>query len=165
MKKILFLIAFVASSFALSAQSFQGEQSGLIQVGYQSNYDRALIGVQYRYVFLNDFRVAPDATFLFPKDKTTGLDLNLNLHYVFNVDYQLSVYPLAGLNMANNRFSGKTVNGVSIDSRGYTDWGFNLGAGAGYNLYGGNGFINFEAKYIFSNTDAFVFSVGYGVRF
>ena len=165
MKKILFLIVLLASSISLSAQSFKGEQSALVELGYQSNYQRAMLGAQYRYVFLDGFRVAPDMQFLFPKDNITGLDINVNVHYVFNVDYQLTTYPLAGLNMANNRFSGTTINGLRISSQGYTDWGFNLGAGASYNLYGGNGFLNFEAKYIFSTNDAFVFSAGYGFRF
>lgn len=165
MKKILFLIALLVTTISASSQTFQGDQALLFQAGYQSNYNRALLGVQYRYSILDNLRVAPDATFLFPKDKTTGLDLNVNVHYVFELDYQLSAYPLAGLNMANNRFSGKTISGKKIDSNGWTDWGFNLGGGLGYNLFGGNSFINLEAKYIFSSTDAFVFSLGYGFRF
>ena len=165
MKKFLLLIGFVTTALTASAQVFQGDQGLLFQGGYQSNYSRALLGVQYRYTIFNNIRVAPDATLFIPKHKITGLDFNLNVHYVYEVDYQLSVYPLAGLNMANNRFSGKTTNGIKTDSNGWTDWGFNLGGGLGYNLYGGNGFINLEAKYIFSSTDAFVFALGYGFRF
>lgn len=165
MKKLLLLIVLVTTAFSASAQTDKGEQSLLFQTGYQSNYGRALLGVQYRYTILDNIRIAPDATFFFPKDKITGFDFNVNVHYVYDVDYQLSVYPLAGLNMANNRFSGKTTNGVRTDSRGFTDWGFNLGGGIGYNLFGGNSFINLEGKYIFSSSDAFVFSVGYGFRF
>lgn len=165
MKKLLLLLVLATMTLTSSAQVFQGDQSMLFQAGYQSNYSRALLGVQYRYVLLNNLRVAPDATFFFPKDKTTGLDFNLNLHYVYEIDYQLSAYPLAGLNMANNRFSGRTFEGGRTDSKGWTDWGFNLGGGIGYNLFGGNGFINLEAKYIFSSSDAFVFALGYGFRF
>lgn len=169
MKKLIFSLALLTTSLITHAQSYTGAQALLFETGYQSNYSRVLLGVQYRYVFYDNFRIAPDAMLFLPKDKTTGLDINVNLHYTFNnvlnIHPLLSAYPLAGLNMSNNRYAGETKLGKKIDSRGYTDWGFNLGGGVGYNFYGGNSFVNLEAKYVFSNTDAFVFSLGYGVRF
>ena len=89
----------------MNAQTVKGEGSLMGNVGYQTNYERFGLGVQGRYAIANNLRIAPDVTFYFPKDKITGLDVNVNFHYVFNFkeDGQgFSVYPLAGIGMQNN---------------------------------------------------------------
>ena len=100
MKK-LFLSAMIAlASMGMNAQTVKGEGSLLGNIGYQTNYERFGLGVQGRYAIANKLRIAPDVTFFFPKDKVTGLDVNVNFHYVFNFkeDGQgFSVYPLAGI--------------------------------------------------------------------
>lgn len=161
MKKLLLAVAFVASTLGAFAQSEKGEKSLIGNIGYQSNAERFMIGVQGRYVIAENIRLAPDVMFFFPKHKTTGLDINVNFHYVFNVDNNLSVYPLAGIAMQNNRFSGNSGSG---GSDGYTDFGFNLGAGLGYDL-ASNRFINFELKYTFGDADCMVVALGYGFKF
>lgn len=161
MKKILLSVALLAASFGAFAQSDKGEKSLVGQIGYQSNAERFMLGVQGRYTIAENIRLAPDVMFFFPKDKVTGLDINVNVHYVFNVDENLSVYPLAGIAMQNNRYSGNTLNG---GSNGYTDFGFNLGAGAGYEL-ANNRFVNFELKYTFGDADCMVVGLGYGFKF
>ncbi|MBD8346495.1 MULTISPECIES: outer membrane beta-barrel protein [unclassified Dysgonomonas] len=161
MKKLLLAVAFVASTLGAFAQSEKGEKSLIGNIGYQSNAERFMLGVQGRYVIAENIRLAPDVMFFFPKDKVTGLDINVNVHYVFNVDEKLSVYPLAGIAMQNNRYSGNAGSG---GSNGFTDWGFNLGAGAGYEL-GGNRFANLEIKYTFGDADCMVVALGYGFKF
>lgn len=164
MKKLFLAVAFVASTLGAFAQSEKGEKSLVGNIGYQSNAERFMIGAQGRYTVAENIRIAPDVMFFFPKDRTTGLDINVNVHYVFNVDPKLSVYPLAGIAMQNNRFSGQTIGDYKLDSKGYTDFGFNLGAGAGYDL-GGNRFANLELKYTFSDSDCMVVALGYGFKF
>ncbi|PXV69195.1 outer membrane protein with beta-barrel domain [Dysgonomonas alginatilytica] len=164
MKKLLLAVAFVAGTLGAFAQSEKGEKSLIGNIGYQSNAERFMLGVQGRYVIAENIRLAPDVMFFFPKNKVTGLDINVNVHYVFNVDQNLSVYPLAGIAMQNNRFSGRTVGGEKFGSNGYTDFGFNLGAGAGYDL-ASNRFVNFELKYTFGDADCMVVALGYGVKF
>ena len=84
MKK-LFLSAMIAlASMGMNAQTVKGEGSLLGNIGYQTNYERFGLGVQGRYAIANKLRIAPDVTFFFPKDKVTGLDVNVNFHYVFN---------------------------------------------------------------------------------
>lgn len=165
MKKIILLSMLVCFAFVANAQSKKGEQAILGQIGYQSNYNRVFLGAQYRYVFLDNFRLAPDVAFLFPNKKTTGLDVNVNVHYNYNIDNQISIYPLAGLNMSNNRFSGITILGYKTGAVSSTNWGFNLGGGVTYNLWGSNSFINLEAKYTFRKDDAFYIGAGYGIKF
>lgn len=165
MKKLLLGVALLASTLGVFAQSEKGEKSVIGHVGVESNPGRFLIGAQGRYVIADHIRIAPDASFIFPKDKVTGLDINLNAHYVFDVDNQVSVYPLAGIAMQNARYSGHKVDGVTVTSSdSFTNWGFNLGAGGSYNL-SGNTFLNLEMKYTFSDADCFTFAFGYGIKF
>jgi len=167
MKKILFLVAFLSTVAATYAQ--RGDFSVIGQLGYQTNYERFAIGAQGRYNIADRFRLAPDVTFFFPKEKNTGLDVNLNLHYVFNLNAdRLTFYPLAGFGMQNN-FWGKrkiVIDGreVETDSDSKTKLAFNLGAGLTYNLTE-RSFLNLEGKFMFGDEDSAVFMLGYGWRF
>ncbi len=166
MKKLLLAVAFVACTLGAFAQSEKGEKSLIGNIGVQSNPGRFLIGAQGRYVIADKIRLAPDAMFIFPKDKITGLDVNLNVHYVVdNLADNISVYPLAGIAMQNGRYAGgERIGDYKTPSRGSTNWGFNLGAGGSYNL-SSNNFVNLELKYTFSDSDCFTFALGYGFRF
>ncbi len=164
MKKLLLSIALLAGTLGVFAQSEQGEKSLIGHIGVQSDPGRFLIGAQGRYVIADHIRLAPDVSVIFPKNKVTGLDVNLNAHYVFDIDNLVSVYPLAGIAMQNARYSGETINGEKYGSDSFTNWGFNLGAGGSYNL-SSNTFVNLELKYTFSDADCFTFAFGYGVKF
>ena len=97
MKKLFLFIVVVLSAIGMNAQTLKGESSILGSLGYQTNYERFGLQAQYRYVIANNLRIAPDITFFFPKDKVTGLDVNINFHYVFNFSKDgqgFSVYPL-----------------------------------------------------------------------
>lgn len=167
MKKILLLAVLIATTLGVFAQSDQGQKSVVFQLGAKSNPARFMLGAEGRYSIVDDIRVAPSAYLVFPKDKTTGLDIDVNFHYVYGLDVLtpgLSVYPLAGISMQNARYSGGTINGKSIGSNGYTNWGFNLGAGFDYDITN-TSFMNFEMKYTFSDADCFNVFVGYGFKF
>lgn len=164
MKKLLFIVCFLTSVVCVSAQTQKGNQAIVANIGYQTDAKRFLLGAQYRYAFVDNFRVAPDVMFFFPKNKITGLDVNINVHYTVNLTSEMYVYPLMGLAMQNNRYKGETIHGVKNKSRGYTDWGFNLGGGYSYD-FRNDMFINAELKYIFSDLDSFVFALGCGFKF
>ena len=107
--------------------------------------------------------------FFFPKDKTTGLDVDVNAHYVFNLkEDHLSLYPLAGFNLQNNFQGKRTVKGedgeVTLDSHSSTNFGFNVGGGLTYNLNPRN-FLNVEYKYVFGKDNSSVIAFGWGYRF
>ena len=107
-----------------------------------------------------------DLTFFFPKDKVTGLDVNVNFHYVFNFSKDgqgFSVYPLAGIGMQNN-FYGKQkveVDGVTteLDRSNTTKFAFNLGGGITLPL-SERSYLNAEAKFMFANDDNVVIMLG-----
>lgn len=171
MKKLFLFIATILTAIATNAQSLKGESSILGNLGYQSNYERFGLAVQGRYVIANNLRIAPDVTFFFPKDKVTGLDVNVNFHYIFNFSEDgqgFSVYPLAGFGMQNNFYGDKTieVNGESVkeDRDNKSKFAFNLGGGITLPL-SARSYLNAEAKFMFADEDNLVIMIGYGYRF
>lgn len=174
MRELLTIIAFIAVTFGVSAQSSQTEQRGAMSllgnIGYQKNYERFAIGAQGRYNLTGNVRLAPDITFFFPEDKITGLDINLNAHYVFYFPQdRFSVYPLAGIGMQNNFIGKQTVtaeNGsqVEIDSDSKSSFAVNLGGGISYNI-NAKSYLNAEVKFMMADEDAASLLLGYGVRF
>ena len=142
MKKLLLFIMIIMATAGVNAQTLKGEGSILGNLGYQTNYERFGLEVQGRYVIANNLRLAPDVTLFFPKDKITGLDVNLNFHYVFNFskDKQgFSVYPLAGIGLQNNFYGKRTimVNGENIEQKSdnTSKFAFNLGGGISLPLF------------------------------
>lgn len=167
MKKILFALLLAIVSVGAYAQ--QGSVSGHAKLGYQSDYKRFGVGVEGRYEIIDNVRLAPDAVIFFPKNKTWGLDINLNAQYTFtNIVDKLTLYPLAGVNISNNRTSSDTFyigkEKYKTKSRGFTEFGFNVGAGADYDITPGT-YVNFEMKYTFADWDYGQFMFGYGLRF
>ncbi len=171
MKKLVLFIAILLSVIGVNAQTRKGEGSILGSLGYQTNYDRFGLQAQGRYVIANNLRIAPDVTFFFPKDKVTGLDVNVNFHYVFNFSEDgqgFSVYPLAGIGMQNN-FYGKqtiTVDGKEVERErdNTTKFAFNLGGGITLPI-SARSFLNAEARFMFADEDNVVIMLGYGYRF
>lgn len=171
MKKLLLCVMVMMAAIGVNAQSSKGEWSVLGNLGYQTNYERFAIGAQGRYVIANNLRIAPDLTFFFPKDKVTGLDVNVNFHYVFNFreDGQgFSVYPLAGIGMQNNFYGKKTVETdgkvTEVDRSNSTKFAFNLGGGITLPI-SARSYLNAEAKFMFAKDDNVVIMLGYGYRF
>lgn len=171
MKKLVLFIAILLSVIGVNAQTRKGEGSILGSLGYQTNYDRFGLQAQGRYVIANNLRIAPDVTFFFPKDKVTGLDVNVNFHYVFNFSEDgqgFSVYPLAGIGMQNN-FYGKqtiTVDGKQVEQErdNTTKFAFNLGGGITLPI-SARSYLNAEARFMFADEDNVVIMLGYGYRF
>lgn len=171
MKKLFLLIVFALTAIGMNAQSEKGEASIMGSLGYQTNYKRFGLEAQGRYVMANNLRIAPDISFFFPKDKVTGLDVNVNFHYVFNFskDRQgFSVYPLAGIGMQNNFYGDRTVtvNGEKVEqkSSNTTKFAFNLGGGISLPL-SARSYLNAEAKFMFADEDNVVIMLGYGYKF
>lgn len=171
MKKIFLFIAVALMAIGMNAQTLKGEGSILGSLGYQTNYERFGLQAQGRYVIANNLRIAPDVTFFFPKDKVTGLDVNVNFHYVFNFSQDgqgFSVYPLAGIGMQNNFYGKRTimVNGESVEqkSENTSKFAFNLGGGISLPL-SSRSYLNAEAKFMFADQDNVAIMLGYGYRF
>lgn len=171
MKKLFLFLVIILAAIGMNAQTRKGEGSIMGSLGYQTNYDRFGLEAQGRYVIANNLRIAPDVTFFFPKDKVTGLDVNVNFHYVFNFSEDgqgFSVYPLAGIGMQNNFYGKKTitVDGKNVEQKrdNTTKFAFNLGGGITLPL-SERSYLNAEAKFMFAHDDNVVIMLGYGYRF
>lgn len=171
MKKLLLSLALALSVAGLNAQTFKGERSVMGSVGYQTNYERFGVGLQGRYAIARNLRIAPDVTFFFPQDKVTGLDVNINFHYLFNFQKDgqgFSVYPLAGFGMQNNFYGEQTVvaNGqtMKVDRSNTSKLAFNLGGGITLPI-SKRSYLNAEAKFMFADEDNLVVMLGYGYKF
>lgn len=151
---LLFVLAFVSTI----ANAQLKLQSGHLRLGYATEREQVGVGAQARFGVTEQIRFSPEALIMLPKNHTVGIDLNANVEYVFPLENGLSVYPLAGLNMANGRFS---YQGYS-DS--YTSFGLNIGGGIDYKL-SGNNYLNAELRYTLSDGDYASILVGYGFKF
>jgi len=157
MKKVLLAIILIGLSLGAYAQT--GEKVIMPKLGYQTEGERFFIGAEGRYSFTENIRLAPSVIFLFPNDHLTGLDVDINVHYVFPIQGGFALYPMVGGAMLNNRYShmGYTFKDTSF--------GFNIGGGAQYDV-SGNSYLNFEFKYTFREfADPAYFSLGYGIKF
>ena len=168
MKKVLLVLLLAIVSTGAFAQ--QGAVSGHIKAGLQFDPTRFGVGAEGRYGFTNEIRGAADVLFFVPKDRVTGLDINVNAHYVFQVADGLDLYPLAGLNVSNGRWSAsgdmkKILKATGQKtSYGSTNFGFNIGCGTDYALNEKN-YLNAEFKYTFGDGDFAQLMFGYGFRF
>ena len=139
MKRIAFLLLSVLLVLGVNAQSRKGESSLMTSVGYQSNFKRFGLGLQARYAILDNVRITPEVNVFFPNNKVTGLDVNVNFHYVLNfkADGQgFQVYPLVGVGMQTNFYGKQTIvlNGVDMSESSHTntEFAFALGGGLPY---------------------------------
>lgn len=153
-------VAIIATLLLSSVAVFSQTPFSLLgKLGYQTDAERFGIEVGGRYEASPQVRIAPAVSFFFPKNHNLGFNVDANVQYVIPISGSgLDVYPLVGLNMANNHFSYK---GFSSSS---TDFGANFGAGLDYSL-SSDDFLNFEFKYTLGGWDYATFMIGYGYRF
>ena len=163
LKKFTVVAIMLVMSIGASAQKGDFSLNG--KLGYQTEFERFGVEVGGRYEFVTNFRIAPAVSFWFPKDDILGFNIDLNAQYKFTIPQTtLDIYPLAGLNVSNNRCGGK-FEGVKIsDSVGSTKFGVNLGFGADY-YFTNSDYLNFEFKYAFSKVDFATIMIGYGYKF
>ena len=140
MKKILFAVVMAMMSTAMFAQKGSTYVGGQVNYGLDSDYKNFGIGAKVQYEFIDNLRGEASFNYFFKKDYVTMWDVNVNLHYLFRLNDQFAVYPLAGV----------TLLGWNVDVLGESvsdsDLGYNLGGGIEYKL-NENIKLNFEGKY------------------
>lgn len=136
--------------------------SGIMEDG--SSLDNNLgIKVDGYYRINEEFRAGADIGYFFPAEEAgvelNFWELNLNAHYIFVIEEELSAYGLAGLNFANLKTTYEDESGSFSGSNSET--GLNLGVGGEYATNFGALFA--ELKYVVSDADQLV--IGAGARF
>ncbi len=166
MKKlfIIALMAFVGMS--AYAQCEKGDMAAGVNVAYgtKDGFSNFGLGAKFQYNLTDAIRIEPSATYFLKKDNISMWDVNVNLHYLFNVAEKFTLYPLAGVSLVGVKasYDGFEYGGYEIEGGSASDskFGFNVGAGAQYWLTETFG-LNFDFKYqIVSEMDRPVFSLG-----
>jgi Opacity protein and related surface antigens len=155
--KTVCVMLFALMATGLMAQG-KGETAagGQIVIGSGDSYTNYGIGVKYQYNVVDRVRLEPSFTYFLKKDYASMWDLTANVHYLFPIQEQITVYPLAGLGILG-------VNPEFGDSD--SEFGFNLGGGVDYGLTD-KLFLNAELKYkMYDNWDRLNISVGVGYKF
>lgn len=150
MKKIILAACLLIAGASTAFAQKKGEFSLGGNVSYLSEAERFGIGAKARYSFTDNIRLEGGANYYFKKFETNLFDFSANLHYVFALPDNFSIYPLAGVSYLHQ--SAKLA-GVTISDG---EFGFNLGGGASYQLTPSVS-VGAEVKYIFvkdANTPA-----------
>jgi len=170
-RNVILAICLIAMTISVTAHAqVKGDMAagGNFVIGMGDDWTNFGIGPKFQYYVSDLIRLEGSYTYFFEKDYLSQWDLSFNAHYLFPIDNQLTVYPLAGLG-----FLGSTVT-IKIPSFfGYgggehtesdTDFGFNFGGGVDY-LLTPQLVLNGEMKFkIAGDWDRFMISAGMTYR-
>ncbi|WP_297328842.1 porin family protein [uncultured Bacteroides sp.] len=162
MKKILVLLVCLCACFATSYAQ-KGESALGLNLNY-GNDTKIGMGVKYRYGLTDQLRLEPAFNYYFKHDYVSMWDLGANLHYLFPVAKQISVYPLAGIGYAQAKgYVSDIVDGADDVTEGKI--AINLGAGVDFKV-ASNTVIDLELKYqIIDSYNQLVLSAGVAFTF
>jgi outer membrane protein X len=101
----------------------QGHMSAGARLGYAAEWETVTLGVDYRYNFLPDFRLAPSLTYMVRNRNTSAWYMDMDCHYVVTVTDLFSFYPIGGMGLS---LWGQHLYGMENTAR----LGLNVGLGA-----------------------------------
>lgn len=149
--KSFFLTVFALLSLSLYAQSQIGGK-----LAYGSEIESIALGAKAKFALDDRFSISPEAMYFFENDNVSAFTLNADLHYALATNWSgFKPYLIGGVN-----YTDLDINGQTFDDNDDSEWGLNLGLGAGYPIYSGVRFIS-EIKYVLSDFDQLVFGVGF----
>ena len=154
MKRLCLLTVVLLISLTTVSAQQQGEKSIGINAGYGSEIESYKLGVNFKYNFSDQFRVAPSFEYYLERRGLSFWDANADANYLVYVGDGINAYPLAGLTLM--RGSSKSFSN--------TEFGVNLGGGIDFRLVDALDF-NIEAKYqILDNWSQFALCLGISYR-
>lgn len=169
MKKII--LAAVAAFILISVQNSNAQIGLGAGLAYGTEIETIGIQVGGTYLINENFRVAADIIYFFPKTEGDSdfevefkwFEFNANVHYIFFEDESMNAYGLAGINYASLTIETPSITIPGLGTIGggsatESEIGLNLGIGAMLDLdfawlYG-------EVKYNVSDFDQLVIAVG-----
>lgn len=159
MKNFLKIAILLIAVIALSSQESNAQVKAGVGAAFGSEIEQ--VGIQgdlhYRLTGAPAIQVGGGFIYYFPKDDVNFYEVNINGGYIFYEEYMFKSYLYTGLNYANS--SVDTAGGSVSDSA----IGLNVGVGAEYDFGGVLGFG--DLKYVVSDYDQPVFSIGLRVPF
>lgn len=156
-KYVLIICIFLINP--LNAKAQEGIVGG---IGATLELKHEFVGINARMYYgpTETFCFGPEVSF-FPYQKIDNeyevniLDLNLNAHYIFELNPKLGVYPLSGINYTIEK---ERLIDLSHDAEKESEIGLNYGLGGHYNL--GKFFVFAEFKGVLGQLNAEFVTVG-----
>lgn len=140
----------------------EGLSSG-VEFAYAGKMEAIGLGVRLLYGINENIRLDLSDHYYFKKDYKYLDDLNLNVHYLFDVADNLQLYPLGGITLMLWKVEIDTPIGKFGDSD--SKFGANLGGGVQYALTD-QLMLNGEVKFqLISDTNQLVLSAGLIYKF
>jgi opacity protein-like surface antigen len=145
------------SAGALEAQQAQRVFAGPhVSYGFE-DYSEAGVGIHGTYPLTDLFLGAVSFTYFFPDEDIDFWDVNVNGHYLIQIEGNVTPYLGAGINYSRISFDVPDV--PFLDSVSNSEFGFNLLGGAILGL--GNAARLFaEGRYVVSDLDQFIVTIG-----
>lgn len=166
MKKIVLTAIIALFSFGAYAQ--KGQTAVGVNLAYPTDLKSLGIGVKGSYGITDALRTQATFDYFLKKNNLSAWDINLDVHYLFPMGSNFSLYPLAGLTYLRTSFDGfsataDTPTTHSSISDGHI--GVNLGGGFQYDFTDRLA-LNVEAKFqIIKDGNQGVISAGLAYKF
>lgn len=159
MKRLIQVFGIAAAIIITASQVTNAQVSAGVGMAFGSEIEQ--VGIQgdlhYRFASMPSVMMGAGFTYYFPKDNQDFYEANLNGAYIFYEEFMFKSYAYTGLNYARSKVS------LGNDSVSETAFGLNLGIGAEYDF--GPLFAFGDLKYVISEFDQPVFTLGIRVPF
>lgn len=156
MKTLLKISVLLIAFIALNSQESNAQVKAGVGAAFASEIEQ--VGIQgdlhYRFANIPAIQVGGSLIYYFPKDDRDFIEANLNGAYIFYDEYMFKSYLYTGLHLAQASIDGSVKN---------REIGLNVGLGAEYDF--GPLLAFGDLKYVFSETDQPVFSIGLRLPF
>lgn len=167
MKTKIFLSALFIIAFSVFTQAQETKFGGGLAYGTEME----TVGINFKgsYGFTEEFALSPDFTFYIPRSETNYKynfwEFNVNGHYIIDLE-SVKVYPLAGLNLTRVgfKYTGPT-GGFFSHTSSYSDTELGLNIGSGVEIPLDNFGVFSEVKYVISDFDQLLITVGVNYAF
>jgi len=166
--KILFLTLCVALFSVGAFAQEKGEMAAGGVLNYNTDASMVGIGARFQYFFIDNLRGDAEFDYFLKKDGVSTFGLMASAHYLFPINEQFAVFPLAGFGFQSVKIDGIDMHvgnvHVESDSSTTTDWVGQVGGGVQYfftEKLGGTA----EVKYQFHDSGAVVLAAGVIYKF
>ena len=159
MKTLLKISALFVAIILLNSQESNAQVKAGVGAAFASEIEQ--VGIQgdlhYRFQNMPAIQIGGGMVYYFPKDDRDFLEANLNGSYIFYDEFMFKSYLYTGLYLS--RLEQKYINASTTDRA----IGLNIGLGAEYDF---GGLLAFgDLKYVLSEIDQPVFSIGLRLPF
>jgi hypothetical protein len=148
---VLFMLAVITTA----GYAQKGKTSAGFALGHAFDSENVMAGLDFRYNLTDEVRLAPSLSHFIKKNHVSAWAIDVNAHYVFDLNDMFAFYPLGGVGLSFWDFWGHGENR------------FGLNVGLGGELYATKEItVGLEMKYnIVSDFDQAIAGIRIGYNF